>query len=166
MIIQEAILHEMMQLKQLLETISSEQYSSSSEILSGASIGQHVRHILEMFQCLDQGYVSGLVNYESRKRERRIETDIQYALDIMSEITSALARPDKSLKLEAGYHEAGGAVVQIDTNYQRELMYNLEHTVHHMALIRVGIHAFTDIQLPENFGVAASTIKYRQACAQ
>lgn len=166
MIIQEAIVHEMMQLKQLLSTISSEQYSLSSEALSGASIGQHVRHILEMFQCLEIGYDMGLVNYDGRKRERRIEIDIRYATDLMTEITLGLGRPDKSLKLEAGYHEAGKAVVQIDTNYQRELMYNLEHTVHHMALIRVGIREITDIQLPEHFGVAASTIKYRQACAQ
>ncbi|MEM9648432.1 MAG: hypothetical protein AAF969_08120, partial [Bacteroidota bacterium] len=48
----------------------------------------------------------------------------------------------------------------------REVMYNLEHTIHHHALIKVGIQFFTDIPLPESFGVAPSTLQHRQACAQ
>ncbi|HVZ26372.1 MAG TPA: hypothetical protein VG842_09970, partial [Sediminibacterium sp.] len=139
MIIQEAIVHEMTQLKQILTLISSQEYNSPSEALSGASIGQHVRHILEMFQCLDNGYETGLINYEARKRERRIETDPLYAMELMTAIVAGLDKPDKPLQLKACYQETAETVIAIDTNYQRELVYNLEHTVHHMALIRVGI---------------------------
>jgi hypothetical protein len=45
-------------------------------------------------------------------------------------------------------------------------MYNLEHTIHHMALIRIGISEVSDIRLSENYGVASSTIKHLQSCAQ
>jgi hypothetical protein len=51
------------------------------------------------------------------------------------------------------------------TNYYREMAYNLEHTIHHMALIRTGINDVSRISVPENFGVAISTMKYRKQCA-
>jgi hypothetical protein len=54
----------------------------------------------------------------------------------------------------------------LDSNYYREVMYNLEHTIHHHALIKVGIEHFTSLQLPESFGVAPSTMQYRETCAQ
>ena len=51
--------------------------------------------------------------------------------------------------------------VRFESNYNRELMYNLEHTIHHQALIKVAINVFTDMLLPEDFGVAPSTMQYR-----
>ena len=45
-------------------------------------------------------------------------------------------------------------------------MYNLEHAIHHHALIKVGLKIMTKIELPESFGVAPSTIQYRKVCAQ
>jgi len=54
----------------------------------------------------------------------------------------------------------------VETNYYRELIYNLEHTIHHMALIKVGINEVSCIAVPEGFGIATSTIKFRRSCAQ
>jgi hypothetical protein len=56
--------------------------------------------------------------------------------------------------------------MDVSTNYYREVIYNLEHTIHHMALIRVGINELGNIDLPKDFGVAPSTIKYKQLCVQ
>jgi hypothetical protein len=47
-----------------------------------------------------------------------------------------------------------------------EIAYNLEHTIHHMALIRVGLHELGDITLDDSYGVAPSTLKYRKRCVQ
>ena len=52
------------------------------------------------------------------------------------------------------------------TNYYREIAYNLEHTIHHMALIRVGLRELGDIAVDDSYGVASSTLKYRKQCAQ
>ena len=64
--------------------------------------------------------------------------------------------------LEAGYDDSSNDTIVISTNYFRELVYNLEHTVHHMALIRVGINEVSAVKVPEEFGVASSTIKYKR----
>jgi len=46
------------------------------------------------------------------------------------------------------------------------MAYNLEHTIHHMALMKAGIREVAGIEMPESFGVASSTLKFRSACAQ
>jgi hypothetical protein len=45
-------------------------------------------------------------------------------------------------------------------------MYNLEHLIHHEALIKVAITSMTEVAIPESFGVAPSTLQYRKECAQ
>jgi hypothetical protein len=69
---------------------------------------------------------------------------------------------NKSLVLEAGFDENSYELNKIPTNYFREIAYNLEHAIHHMALIKIGIQEVSAIQLPDGYGVASSTLKYRK----
>lgn len=154
------------QLSDALDRLSDKEYMQPSDILFNASIGQHIRHIIELFQCLEKGYEEGLVNYEKRKRDYRIETNKNLAALLLRKIYRNLSKPNKRLSLEAEDYNETVETVTITTNYYREIAYNLEHTIHHMALIRVGINEVSDIQLPGQFGVAYSTIKFRQQCAQ
>lgn len=164
--LQQAVNNVFVQLSATLDQLSQEQYVQPCKTLFNATIGQHVRHIIELFQCLENGYGSGLVNYEKRKRDLSIETDKAFASGLLVEVHQGLDRSNKDLKLEACYDEHDPEPLTLDTNFYREVAYNLEHTIHHMALIRVGITEVSDIELPEEFGVASSTIKYRQQCAQ
>lgn len=149
-----------------MDQVSREQYVQPCGSLSGSTIGQHNRHIIEMYQCLLEGYEAGTVNYENRKRDTRIETDPGYASSLLDEICASLERSDKPLKLHAGYDPATSELVELATNFYREIAYNLEHTIHHMALIKVGLLHIPGLRMPEGFGVASSTIKYRKTCAQ
>ena len=164
--LQQAIKNVFVQLSDTLEQLSSEQYKQPSKILFNATIGQHTRHIIELFMELDKGYETGTVNYENRKRDYLIETDKGFACSLLHKIYTGLNKPDKELLLESNYDELSKDVIVIKSNYYREVIYNLEHTVHHMALIRVGVTEVSNVDLPEGFGVASSTIKYRKACAQ
>lgn len=154
------------QLHYALDLLSDAEYSQPSKILFGATIGQHVRHIIELFQCLELGYAEGVVNYEKRKRDYRIETDRHFAASSMRKIWRNLEKPNKAIKLEAEDYNETVETVVIPSNYYREIAYNLEHTIHHMALIRVGVNEVSSVILPDEFGVAYSTIKFRQQCAQ
>ncbi len=154
------------QLDTTLKLLTPVQYTAPGKLLSNATIGQHVRHIIELFICLHNGYENGMVDYDNRKRDKKIETDKTFASTLLKEIYQQLDKPDKALTLQACYDDTAEKPVVIATNYYRELAYNLEHTVHHMALIRVGVAEVSGIELPEGFGVASSTIKYRRECAQ
>jgi hypothetical protein len=87
-------------------------------------------------------------------------------MSMLLDIFSGLNKPNKELNLEATYDELSEVPVILATNYYREIAYNLEHTIHHMALMRIGIQEVSDISLSEDFGVASSTIKHRKQCAQ
>jgi hypothetical protein len=164
--LQNAVNNTFVQLAATLQQLSPEEYRSSCKTLYGNSIGQHVRHIIELFQCLEEGYDQGTVNYEKRKRDPLIETDKDVAATLLKDIHHQLNRGNRELKLEATYDEHAVEPVILSTNYFREIAYNLEHTIHHMALIRVGINEITNIILPDDFGVASSTVNHRKQCAQ
>lgn len=154
------------QLSSSIESLTDVQYGQPCVQLNQSSIGQHVRHIIEIFQCLQKGYETGVVNYEIRPREKRIETEKAYAIGLLKEIYNSLDQPDKKLILEGVYDDDASTLMRFDTNYYRELVYNLEHTIHHMALIRVGLSELNSQEIPENYGVASATVKYKKTCAQ
>lgn len=151
------------ELTNLLSQLSDTDYSKSYESLSGATIGEHTRHILEMFQCLEKGYDSGVLNYDDRERNIQIQTEIKFARQCIENIKVGLKTENKLIYLELVMNHLG---MRIQSNYYRELLYNLEHCVHHQALIKVAVLQCENVLVDENFGVARSTIEYRKQCAQ
>lgn len=164
--LQNAIQNVFVQLSASLELLNDDQYVYRSKILSNASIGQHVRHIIEMFICLEDGYEQGIVNYESRKRDIDIETKRTVAIGLLKTIYENLDKANRNMVLRGSYNDNTDELIEFDTNYYREIAYNLEHTIHHMALVKVGIREVSAIEVPEGFGVASSTIKFRASCAR
>jgi hypothetical protein len=151
------------ELIQLLGQLSESDYTNPCPSLSNATIGEHTRHIIEMFQCLHVSYHEGVVNYDARKRNALIQTNTGFAIQSIEEVKGKLEKDNKSLKL---LQVIDGQEVLIDSNYIRELLYNLEHCIHHQALIKVAILQCEGIEIHPDFGVARSTIEYRRQCAQ
>lgn len=153
------------QLSYVIGQLTNDEYMRPLPILSNSSIGQHTRHIIEFYTELNKGYASRLVNYDQRVRNHQIESDRSVAADNITVIIEGLDKPDRELLLNLDLDQDAGSM-QIYTNYYRELVYNLEHTVHHMAIIRIGVSSISAACIPEEFGVASSTLKYRKQCAQ
>ncbi|HET9056011.1 MAG TPA: hypothetical protein VFN30_04100 [Chitinophagaceae bacterium] len=164
--LQKAVQNVFVQLAETINQLSNEQYAKPCASLNNATIGQHVRHIIELLQCLENGYVTGVVNYEKRKRDLTIETDREVASSLLHELYKNLNKENKEIRLESLYDDTSSELVVVLTNYYREIIYNLEHTIHHMALIRIGVNEVSVLDLPEDFGVASSTMRYRKKCAQ
>ena len=153
----------LLELQHLLNQISEDDYSKPIEYLSNASIGEHTRHIIELFQCVINSYEVGELNYDNRSRNLLIQTNPSFAIEKIDEICNTIEKENKNLILESVFFEE---VSRINTNYFREVIYNLEHCIHHQALIKVAVFQFEYLVVNENFGVAPSTIVFRNKCAQ
>jgi len=147
----------------LLDQLSDTEYAKKCPQLSNATIGEHTRHIIEMFQCLQNFYDSGLVNYDKRARNILIQTSTDFAIKSIVDIQNNLDKENKKIELQ---QIIDGEEIRIDSNYHRELLYNLEHCIHHQALIKVAILQCENVQIDADFGVARSTIEYRTKCVQ
>jgi hypothetical protein len=147
----------------VLKQMSNDEYAKPHQSLSNATIGEHVRHIVEMFQCLENNYEVGIVNYDARPRNILIQTDTTFSIAQILNMQLLLEKENKKIELQ---QIIDGEEIRIESNYFRELLYNLEHCVHHQALIKVAILQSDTIFVSENFGVARSTIEYRNQCAQ
>jgi uncharacterized damage-inducible protein DinB len=153
------------QLTDVVTQINEHDFTKPAETLSNSTIGQHIRHTLEFFLCFQQGYNNGVINYDKRAHDKLIESDKFIALSAIERIRSFIGTfTDKPLKLEVGYELVNDNFVTIETTSTRELVYNIEHAVHHMAIIKIGIREIASyIKLAPDFGIAASTIRYKDS---
>jgi hypothetical protein len=149
------------QLQDVLSQLSAEEYRTCLPVLSNASIGQHTRHIIEFCQILTDNYDSAIVNYDNRKRNILLETDLHLAMHEISVIMRNIFKEDKEVLLVGCYSTGAEDEAAVRSTYYRELVYNLEHAIHHMAIIKIGIRESTNVLLPADFGVAAATIQYK-----
>lgn len=181
------------QLRALLKVIPRKAYNFRSNLLSGATIGQHIRHILECYTCLLNGVLSTgfssterdkrnitgdaeyqdsnpagvpVVNYDKRPRDPEIETRPGKALETIDYICELLTSDHHwpvTIIVVGNYEPDPDCVSKISSTFERELLYNLTHSIHHQALIKVGLlEQHMDNLVDENFGVAPSTIQDRQ----
>jgi uncharacterized damage-inducible protein DinB len=146
-----------------LSKISPEAYQQPLDLYSGSSLGQHTRHWIEFFQCLiDQSMTDGLLCYDKRKRDLALETIPDKAIDALHAMEQSMNKLPSLGKIILTSEMSDGTEVQLSTSLGRELWFVIEHAVHHLALIKIGLKAlYPDWQLPEHFGMATSTMNHQ-----
>ena len=151
----------LLKLRDVLVRLDLRAYNSLN-IKGRASVGQHVRHILEFYQCLFDA--DGIVNYDMRKRDILIESNPNHAVAILDGLIATLKAVDAGapLQLHAEMSSMSAQPLIVVSSLSRELLYVLEHSIHHMALIRLLIKDDNmEFELDDSFGVAYSTLAYR-----
>lgn len=154
--------HVLGQLCAVLQSIGQKQYTMVNA-KGNASIGQHVRHTLEFYLCLFDAV--DVVNYDLRKRDVLIESSSAHAISVLEAITLRIDgfNADRPIRLVTVVSADGPLEVEMGSTFEREFFYVLEHAIHHMALIRVLVKDMDEaFLLPDNFGVAYSTVIHRQ----
>ena len=152
--------HCVKQCEQILELMDQDSYIANGVISS--SIGAHMRHILDRFQCFFIGIRSGVIDYDERKRDMSIETSLEAA---SSELTSVSRRIDsmdldkvlgKIIEVrELVHHES--PFVEVPSTFDREIMGLISHSTHHLAIIAL-IAKSLGFEIDEEFGKAPSTL--------
>lgn len=155
------------QLKYVLQQLDSQLYRQSIPLLSGASIGQHTRHIIEFYQCLSDN--PQILSYDNRERSSAIENSLVLALEriqqIQTDLLSLNLEQTLTLLLNLDSNETE-TIRSVESNIGRELVYCLEHSIHHQAIIKIALHSLElNINLPPNFGIAPATIRHQSGKA-
>lgn len=153
------------ELNDLINHLDKKQYACQLDIFSGSTIGMHVRHIVEFYLCLLAQHDSGTVSYDQRDRNPELANNPDYASAVIEDLLLRLEKAyvDKELTLVGSLDDNLNENIVLKTNLGRELFYNLEHAIHHMALIKIGVFVLDpSIPMSESFGVAPSTLKYKK----
>ncbi len=161
--IKNASIQVLRQLKYLIEQLNDKQYAEKSQLLLGSSIGKHTRHILEFYDIFLHSYYTGIVNYDNRDHDTLYEEDRQVSIEKIAELCEGLHKLDKdfSIVLVASYSESNMELSNMQSSVLRELAYNLEHAIHHMAFIKMAVkNQYPRIDIDDSFGVAFSTRYY------
>ncbi len=152
--------HQLNSLNHLIGKLSNEQYQQKIQQLSNASIGGHTRHIIELLQCAITGHYTGEVDYINRKRNLELENNTHAAIAELQRLIEDIRMDDKQLLISMEQTQETEQP-PIFTTYFREIVYNTEHIVHHLALIKVALLVMKLDLVNSNFGMAESTIKYK-----
>lgn len=158
------------QLISLIKQFSDKEYAAKLPVLNGSSIGMHTRHILEFYSCFLNQCNNTEICYDDRERQLIYEINTDATIDALSNIKNALNNLEITnsieIKTNSSTEEGNNNIVQ--SSIGRELLYTLDHSIHHLAIIKIGAQLnFGSISFPENFGVAPSTIRHNnKSCAQ
>jgi len=124
------------------------------------SIGSHFRHNLDFVTNFLKGVGSLEINYCLRERRIEVEQDREFAVNAFEKTVSG----NRELELET-LNETVRVKSEVDdslwttSSIARELEFVHSHTVHHYALVAAKMRAL-GVELPREFGVAPSTLKY------
>ncbi|WP_298370270.1 DinB family protein [uncultured Lutibacter sp.] len=146
---------------QLLQYISDENYRDTSIAPYYSSIGSHMRHILDVFDCIFEGISNNEINLIKRKRNQESETFTEKGIAYFNEVLMKLESLknedfDKIVKVT---DDLGLGVVTANYTLGGILIQAHSHAIHHFASIGYVISQL-GIELPdEDFGFNPTTPK-------
>jgi hypothetical protein len=139
-------------------------YSAPIPIIGGASIGAHLRHILDFYTAFYFGAKKTHIDYDDRKRELLVEQQFESGLTLLSTVIEQL----ESMSGEVNRSVTINAAIEVSSdqafgqsNMIRELQSLHSHTTHHMAIIAI-VLKLNEIAVDDDFGKAPSTVQYER----
>lgn len=148
----------------LLDGMSLGEYQQKLPPHFPSSIGSHMRHIIDHFLALMNGYSSAHIDYNVRHRHNDVEQFPNKAIEKFEEISLWLDNLpeeslDKALTIRAEVDVSRTYSTTCLSTLERELVFASSHAIHHYALVRI-ICSMQNKTVPEFFGFAPATITH------
>lgn len=145
----------------LLEAISDADYSDCTIPPYYSSIGNNMRHVLDVFLCVFEGIESNKIDFSFRRRnelaQKETKTGINYCKEIIEQLY--LLNPKDFNTIIKVTDDLGNGAVTVDYTLISALIQAHSHAVHHFAIIGFIISQL-GIELPEpDFGYNPTTPK-------
>lgn len=158
-----AILAVVQQINHVLEQLEPHEYRRQLPEFEGSSLGQHFRHILEFFQCLENGVHSGTVDYAARERNLLYEDNPNLTSTAFEAFADVLPTLHIFDPVEVRAEFGGQERPSYPSTVGRELLFVYDHAIHHLAIIKIGLLCqFPHVRADRDLGVSPSTIKARE----
>lgn len=162
----DANIHYLKQGIELLQDLDTKYYTNTAPSEFKSPVGKHMRHVLEHYLAL-VNHSDGKIDYDDRERNVRIEQDPDYAISVAGDIRKQLhsfsdaTLLQQPIMVKNNEDDSSNELAWSESSLLRELQFMISHTVHHFALIAI-ILRIQGYQPPEEFGVAPSTLRYKQ----
>jgi uncharacterized damage-inducible protein DinB len=145
----------------LLEAITDEQYSDCTIPPYYSSIGNNMRHILDIFSCIFNGFHKDCVDFSDRERNELAQLKTEHGIAYFNSIIDKLKQvnPDDLNKIISVTDDLGMGKVTANYTLGSALIQAHSHAIHHFASIGFIINQL-GIELPDpDFGYNPTTPK-------
>jgi hypothetical protein len=159
-----------------LDSLNDEQYLWSASPHVTSTIGEHFRHLLDLFHAVYNAHhatkMKGkevsesqkVIDYDHRRRGHAVETSRQRALSEIAHfihwlegITQDELKASVSLSTEVSLTHTQSQLMM--STLERELTFVALHANHHFAMAKVTI-SLLDLKVCDDFGLAPATLSY------
>ena len=155
------------QINHVLFQLTPADYRRPLPEFEGSTLGQHFRHALEFFQCLERGACTGLIDYAARERNLLYESDPRLAIEAFGRFAHGLDALDLLQQVQVRAEFNSNLRPSYPSTLGRELLFVYDHAIHHLAIIKIGLRChFPAVNTDANLGVSPSTVKAREATMQ
>jgi uncharacterized damage-inducible protein DinB len=144
---------------QLLKHLSDDEYADCSIAPYYSSIGNHVRHVLDVFSCIFDGLEGGIVDFSKREKDVLAETKRSVGLRYFEKTIQNLhnLKETNFHKKITIYDDLGCGKTAAEYTLGSALMQAQSHAIHHFATIGYIINQL-NIALPvKDFGYNPTT---------
>ncbi|WP_298498012.1 DinB family protein [uncultured Algibacter sp.] len=144
----------------LLDHLSNNQLCDASVPPYHSSIGSHIRHILDFYDCICNVNTENKVDLTARSRNKNVEADCVCAKDYLKQIIERLNAAsfdinDNILVID----DLGIGKTEIPYTYGSLLAQANSHTIHHYAIINYIFDSLGIVINDSDFGYNPTTPK-------
>ena len=123
------------QMKSLILT-ARQASGPADNLYSDSGIGSHVRHVADHFRAFESGVMTGVIDYNVRRRECELERNAALGLEELQDLQEKLQFIEVSYQpvtVESEISCLQQVSRRCESTFDRELVYLIYHTIHHVA---------------------------------